>query len=230
MLLFYSATSPFARKIRIALLEKGVVHTLRTDDVLGPASAVPAFNPLGKVPTLVLEPGDPHAHALALDARAAPRGGVGLYDSPVILRYLDAIAPEPPLLCGGVAGQLAALRWEALCDGVCDAAVTVVLERRRPVERQDPASIDRQLIKIERGLRALQGWTSTALARGGSAATLRSLVPEAGQLADVSLCCALGYLDLRLPELWRARGYDALEAFEGAVATRPSVRDTAPPR
>lgn len=120
MRLLLSATSPYARKVHVALLEKGV--PFQPAFVTAADPSVAAANPLGKVPALV---------------RA---DDTVLYDSPVILQYLEVLAPAPALYPADPLARIEALRWEALGDGICDATVTRMLEGRRAPERQDLAA------------------------------------------------------------------------------------------
>lgn len=115
MKLLYSPTSPYARKVRIVVLEKGLADRIEIVgvDVLGKPQTVRANNPLAKIPTLVLDDGG------------------SLFDSPVICEYLDGLAPSPNLIPDGAA-RFATLKRQALADGVKDAAFNLVMERRRP--------------------------------------------------------------------------------------------------
>ena len=137
MKLVVSLTSPYARKIRIALAEKGLPFTLEVDIPWLPDTSVPSYNPLGKVPALVSDDGEVW------------------YDSPVIALYLETLGGVPLMPAERVA-CLPVRQTEALADGISDAAVAVFLESRRPPEQQDAASIERQLTKIHRGLAALE--------------------------------------------------------------------------
>ncbi|KAF0174529.1 MAG: glutathione S-transferase domain-containing protein [Alphaproteobacteria bacterium] len=115
MKLLYSPTSPYARKVRITVIEKGLADRVEIVgvDVLGKPDTVRASNPLAKIPALVLD------------------DGTSLFDSPVICEYLDTLAPTPVLLPKGAA-RWGVLRRQALADGVMDAAFNLVMERRRP--------------------------------------------------------------------------------------------------
>jgi glutathione S-transferase len=136
MRLLLSPTSPYARKVHVALLEKGLAVELVYVATVDPA--VSAANPLGKIPALVREDGST------------------LYDSAVILQYLEVIAPTPPFYPADPLARVEALRWEALCDGICDAAVAQMIERRRAPERQEPKATAHQEAKIARGLATLE--------------------------------------------------------------------------
>jgi glutathione S-transferase len=197
MRLFLSANSPYARKVHVALLEKGVPF----EPVFVAASdpAVAAANPLGKIPALVGADGTP------------------VYDSPVILQYLEVVAPTPALYPTDPSARIAALRWEALGDGVCDAVVARLLESRRPAERQDPSGMAHQAGKIARGLEAI--------ARG--LGEREYAVGDAFTVADIAIATTLGYTGLRAPELLAPFG--ELRARYAAMLARPSLAATVPP-
>lgn len=131
-----SATpSPYARKVRIALIEKGIPFELQTEVPWHADTATPAYNPLEKLPVLVLE------------------DGRGIYESRFILEWLEVMHPEPPLLPRDPQAALAARQVEVICDGICDATVLLFFERRR-AEPSEPW-MARQRRKIDGGLAAL---------------------------------------------------------------------------
>jgi glutathione S-transferase len=199
MKLFVTPNSPYARKVRIVLLEKRIECEMVEVDLSSPDSPVPAYNPLGKIPTLVLDDGSV------------------LYDSPVITEYLDKKTPVMHLI--PVARRIEVRRWEALADGICDAAVAVVMENRRDPAKQDEQVIARQRTKVERALRAL----SEEL--GGN----KWCVGNTFGLADIAVCCALAYLSNRMPEInWREM-YPNLAALYAKLLQRPSFASTTPP-
>jgi glutathione S-transferase len=200
MKLLGTDTSPYTRKVRLVLLEKGLPHEYLVDPPREPGSEVPKLNPLGRIPTLVLDDGSI------------------LFDSPVICEHLDALTPSPRLLPADPAARLRVKRWEALADGLMDAAVAVRVEQVRPAERQEPSWIALHQRAVDRSL----AWAATELADGewceGAALTL----------ADLALAAALGYLDLRQPERdWRA-AHPALAAFAARLWARQSVQATRP--
>ena len=137
MKLLYTLNSPYARKVRIVALEKHIDITLEQVVLTDPDCIVKNHNPLGKVPVLILNDGD------------------SLYDSRVIVEYLDNHAPGTHLIPTDNTSKIATRRWEALADGVCDAAISAMLEQRKAPEKQLQASIDRQLEKVTRGLEML---------------------------------------------------------------------------
>lgn len=201
MKLIASLTSPFARKVRIVAAEKRIDYQLVVDVPWNADSHVPEFNPLGKVPVWVME------------------DGKSLFDSRVIVEYLDSISPVGHIVPKDARPRIAVKRWEALADGICDAAALVYLERKRPEARQDPDWIARQLGKVRAGLKAMsddlgeRDWC----------------VGEFFSLADIALGCALGYLDFRFSgEIdWR-RAHPNLSELYDRLMRRPEFRDTQP--
>jgi len=202
MKLFATPTSPYARKVRVMLAEKHVeCEIVMVPSLAAPESPVPAHNPLGKVPTLLLDDGE------------------GLFDSVVIVDYLDNKTPVSRLIPQDNHQRALVRRWEALGDGVCDAAVTIVMEKRRAPEKQDGTVIERQMLKVTRALRSM----SCELGES------KWIMGDRFSLADIALGCALGYLALRLPEInWREEHPNLDRLYEQLMA-RPSFRDTVPP-
>jgi len=201
MKLIASLTSPYVRKVRIALAEKRIEYALVLDSPSMPGNAVADFNPLGKIPVLVLD------------------DGTALFDSRVIVEYLDTVSPVSRLIPEPSRQRIAVRRCEALADGICDATAAIVLERRRPVQQQSREWIERQQRKVVLGVAELardlgeKPWCSG----------------DGYSLADIAAGCALGYLDLRQPELaWRV-DYPNLVRLSEKLATRPSFADTVPP-
>jgi glutathione S-transferase len=199
--LIASLTSPYARKVRIALAEKKIDCELVVDSPWEATTGVTAHNPLGKVPVLLLD------------------DGTALYDSRVIVEYLDTVSPVSRLIPEPNRQRIAVRRWEALADGVCDAAVAIVLERRHPARQQSKEWIDRQRGKVDRGMKDLASELGDKPWCNGEAYTL----------ADIAAGCALGYLDLRHPDIaWRSE-YPNLLKLADKLAKRPSFQDSAPP-
>ena len=202
MKLFVTPTSPYARKIRIVLAEKRIdCEIVVVPSLAAPESPVPAHNPLGKVPTLVLDDGE------------------ALYDSVVIAGYLDNKTPVAHLIPQDNYSRALVRRWEALGDGVCDAAVAVVMEKRRAEDKQDQTVIDRQKLKVERGLQAI----SRDLGHG------KWCMGESFTLADIAIGCARACVDLRLPEFRWKEDYPNLGKLYQKLMSRASFKDTAPP-
>ncbi|RPI45199.1 MAG: glutathione S-transferase family protein [Betaproteobacteria bacterium] len=196
-----NAASPFARKVRIVARETDLIARIEEiDTAVSPVAAnaeLAAANPLVKIPTLILD------------------DGTTLYDSRVICEYLDALAGNRLFPQSGVE-RWQALRLQALCDGILDAAVLIRYETAvRPEAVRWPDWIAAQRGKIEGGLAALEH------AQPGFGASFG--------IGQVGAACVLGYLDFRFPDIaWRAR-YPRLEAWFAEASKRASVHDTAPP-
>jgi glutathione S-transferase len=201
MKLLSSPTSPYARKVRIALAEKKIDCEVVDASPWAADSIVPTHNPLGKVPVLLLD------------------DGTALYDSRVIVEYLDTVSPVSRLIPEPSRQRIAVRRWEALADGICDAAVAIVREAARPAKQQSSEAITRQREKIERGIADMASELADKPWCNG----------EAHSLADIATGCALGYLDLRHPAIaWRGEHANLVALFD-KLAKRPSYSDTAPP-
>ena len=201
-----SATpSPYARKVRIALAEKGIPFELATEVPWDSTTETPAYNPLEKLPVLVLP------------------DGRGLYESRYILEWLEAKHPEPPLLApAGTDDALAARQVEVIADGICDALVLTFWERARDEAHRSAPWTARQRRKVDGGLRAL---AAIAEARNGGRAWL---VGDRFGLADIAAGSVLGYLDVRFPEHpWRQE-HAQLVRLADRLFERPSFRDTMP--
>ncbi|MBA2689262.1 MAG: glutathione S-transferase N-terminal domain-containing protein [Burkholderiales bacterium] len=200
MKLHTSPTSPYARKVRIVLAEKKIDYELIEENPWSVDSKVSLLNPLGKVPFLELDDGST------------------LYDSSVIVDYLDTVTPVGRLIPDTTRQRIVVKRWEALADGLCDAAVSIVLERLRPKAQQSPAAIHRQYGKIKSALKTM----SLDLGERNFCAG------DAYNLADIAAGCALFYLDFRFPDVdWR-EDYPRLARLAEKLAKRPSFADTAP--
>ena len=171
MQLFYSFTSPYARKVRVVLLEKGIVF--EGIDVTQSEVQPSSVNPLGKVPTLVMA------------------DGTALYDSAVITETLDALYPLPKLIPDEPLARATVRRWEALADGVCDVLIPVVFDGRRPVEHQDISYCEKLLSKVRKALEYIER----------SVSGRQYLHDEGFSLADVAVVSMLGYVNLRRPDL-----------------------------
>ena len=193
MILRSSPASPFGRKVKLAAALLGASLTVVEADTTSPTDSLRRENPLGKIPTLVLE------------------DGTTLFDSRVIVAYLDAMAGGGALIPAEIGPRFAALRLEALADGISDAALLQVYEARwREAGRQDASWIEHQAGKVARGLAALEA------------------APPAGPITvgHVALACALGYLDLRFAGGWR-EAHPALAAWlEGFAAAVPAFEAT----
>lgn len=202
MKLIGSLTSPYVRKVRVVLAEKKIEYEFELDSPWSPESNVPNINPLGKIPVLVLDE------------------ETTLFDSRVISEYLDNVAPNNKLMPAPNRERTEVKRWEALADGICDAAALIFLEKKRPTERQDADWIIRQESKLIRGLDYM------AEQLGEHAWCMGNHF----SLADIATGCALGYLAFRFPEIdWSvkhpnlARLYDKLMQRQAFADTIPKV-------
>ena len=199
MKLYGSLTSPYVRKLRILLREKDIPCEFVQADAWAADSPVPRLNPLGKVP--VLERND----------------GSALYDSPVILEYLDSLK-APALLASAGEERWAMLRLQALADGILDATVTRLLESRRPQPQQSPENIKRQEEKIARALAY-----ADSIPKGEA-----YLMQNRFSIADLCLGVALEYIDFRYPHDWRGK-HPRLALWLAGISTRPAFAETIPP-
>lgn len=195
-----SPSSPFVRKIRIAASVLGLEREIATEpaDTMNANDSIRQQNPLGKIPALLLE------------------DGTVLFDSRVILEYLDHRAGGGRIIPKDASARFAALRLQALADGMMDASVLLVYEGRwRPAERHEPKWIDLQSGKVARALAALE-----------AAPPALDAPPHVGQIA---LACALGYRDFRFGGSWR-EDHPRLVAWLDDFARRvPAFAATAPP-
>ncbi len=203
MKLLGSNTSPYVRKVRIVMVEKKLDYVMVLEDVWAADTTISHTNPLGKVPCLVME------------------GGEALFDSRVIVEYLDTLSPVGKLIPSVGRERAEVKTWEALSDGVLDAAILARSEAtwagRTPGERSQ-AWIERQMGKIHVSLKAM----SKGLADKPYCAGIHL------SLADIAVGCALGYLDFRFPEIdWRA-DYPNLHKLHDKLMLRPSFVETRP--
>jgi len=200
MKLLGSPTSPYVRKTRIVLAEKKIDYEFVIDNGGPDGSGLAAYNPLCRIPVLLLEDGS------------------SLFDSRVIVEYLDNLAPNNRLIPPPGRERTVVRRWEALGDGLCDAGVAAIMESRRPDGERSQSWIDRQRKVIDFSL----------------AACARDLGEHpwchgmAISLADIALGSALGYLVFRFPDIdWRTQ-YANLAAHYDRLMQRPAFADTAP--
>lgn len=200
MKLIGSLTSPYVRKTRIVLAEKHISYDFTVDIPWNTDSQIPDHNPLGKVPVLIMDDGTP------------------LYDSRVIVEYLDNISPVARLIPESNRHRIMVKRWEALADGISDAAATIFLERKRPLAQQSQEWIMRQQQKVARGLEAAAHELGNRKWCNDSAYTL----------ADVALGCTLGYLTFRFPEVEWRNTFPNLADFADKLEKRAAFVETAP--
>jgi len=202
--LLSASPSPFARKVRIALHEKSIPFTLRTEVPWDNDAAAQRINPLGKIPVLLLP------------------DGTRYYESAFIIEFLELTHPEPALIPADTEGRLAHRRLEVLADGLCDALVLALIEKMRPTERRSDIWITRQRGKAERALAEMNSLVDTDAPFATGAAF---------GLGDIAIGSALGYIDLRFPELaWPSIApgltglFDRLSARESFIETVPSAQ------
>ncbi|WP_370560619.1 glutathione S-transferase [Edwardsiella tarda] len=201
MKLIGSYTSPFVRKIFVLLLEKQLTFEFVSDNPYLDDARVLAVNPLGKVPALIADDGEI------------------VFDSPLVAEYLDALTAAPRFLPQDRTEALRVRQVEALADGICDAAVTIVRELRRPAERQDSTELQRQRAKIQRGLDALERQVAERRWLNG---------PELN-LADIATGCCLSYLNFRRVYPNWCVGRPALVCLAERLFQRDSFLRTVPP-
>jgi glutathione S-transferase len=203
MKLIGAITSPYVRKVRVVMAEKKLDYQFVTEDVWAADTQIAKSNPLGKVPCLVME------------------GAEAVFDSRVIVEYLDTLSPVGKLIPAPGRERAEVKTWEALADGLLDAAVLARLEATWPgrsESERSPAWIDRQMAKINASLKAM--------ARGLGEKPFCSGIHLS--LSDVAVGCALGYLDFRFPALdWRSE-HPNLAKLYAKMALRQSFVDTAP--
>jgi glutathione S-transferase len=200
MKLLGSITSPYTRKVRVVLAEKRIECELELVDVNAPDNPVIAHNPLSKIPVLVLD------------------DGTSLFDSRVIVEFLDNASPIARLIPGDKRARVAVRRWEALSDGVLDAGLLMRYESLRPKREQSAAWTAKQLGKVSRGLALL----ATDL---GERSWCHG---ERYSLADIALGCCLGWLAFRHPSIdWRGQ-YPSLARHFDRLMARPAFAETVP--
>lgn len=201
MKLYGSPLSPFARKVRIVLAEKKIECETEWVDVMAPDTPINRRNPLGKVP------------ALMLDDETA------LFDSRVIVEFLDNVSPFSRLIPEENRERIAVRRWEVLTDGVLDAGLLVRYESLRPKKEQSTAWVERQMGKVERGLAAMADELGDKSWCHGNGYTL----------ADIAFGCCLGWLDFRKPGgiEWRSKYPNLVKHFD-KLMERASFQDTVP--
>jgi glutathione S-transferase len=201
MKLFAALASPYSRKVRVVLAEKHIDFELEIVDMAAAANPVSEHNPLGKVPTLLLD------------------DGTALYDSRVIVEFLDNASPASRLIPEGNRERVAVRRWEALADGVLDAGLLVRYESLRPASEQSADWAARQMAKVRRGLARLNAELGTETWCCG----------DRYSLADIALGCCLGWLDFRKPGGldWRPEHPNLLRHYDGLME-RLEFADTVP--
>jgi glutathione S-transferase len=203
MKLLGSPTSPYVRKVRIVMAEKKLDYQFAVEDVWG-SDAILKSNPLGKVPCLIME------------------GGEAVFDSRVIVDYVDTLSPVGRLIPSQGRERVEVRTWEALADGLLDASILARLEQTWPGRAEGERSgawVDRQMTKVDATLKAMgQGLGEKPFCSGVHFS-----------LSDIAVGCALGYLDFRFAHIdWRGAHPNLKRLYE-KLAGRQSFIDTAPP-
>jgi glutathione S-transferase len=201
MRLYASTGSPFARKIRVMLIEKEAPHEVEMVDLWAP-NALKQTNPIGKVPVLKLD-----------DGRV-------LISSPLIADYVDGRFPQPRFIPVDPEPRFEVRRWEALADGTMDAAVASLYEMRFHDEQKRSRDwLERQRGKLDSGFAALEGMLGDR----------RWCIGEAMSLADIAIACHIGFITLRRPEYFPQDRYPNLTRLWRGMEARESFKRTIPP-
>jgi glutathione S-transferase len=200
MKLIASKTSPYVRKVSVMLAEKRIDFDFVEENVWAVDTKVPQFNPLGKIPVLVLD------------------DGITLYDSRVITEFLDGVTPVSRLIPEGGRERALVKRWEALGDGLIDAGIAIFLERKRPAELQSKDWMARQRGKVDAAIAAAARDLGDRDYCHGVSMTL----------GDIALACGLLWLEFRLPEIKWREAYPNLRTWIERLEARPSFAETKP--
>jgi glutathione S-transferase len=195
MILRSAPPSPYGRKVKMAASQLGLMDriTVEVADTINPADSIRTQNPLGKIPCLILE------------------DGLALYDSRVIVEYLDHLAGGGRLIPADPEARIAALKMQALGDGICDAALLRIYEMRfRPEDKRSAEWDAHQAGKVGRGL-----------------AHLEANPPGDGiDIGTLAIAAALGYLDLRFQGAWRDEHPNLVAWLDRFAARVPSFEAT----
>ncbi|MDY7538835.1 glutathione S-transferase N-terminal domain-containing protein [Undibacterium sp. RTI2.1] len=201
MKLIGSLGSPYVRKVRVVMAEKKLDYTLVLENVWAADTTIQQSNPLGKVPCLLMEDGG------------------AMFDSRVIVEYLDTLTPVGKLIPVNGRERAEVKCWEAVADGIADAAILIRLEKtQRPEALQSADWIARQMSKVTEGLKSMSTGLGDAPFCLGTHLTL----------ADISVACTLGWLSFRFPEIdWRG-DYPNLAKLFDKLLERPSFKESLP--
>jgi len=201
MKLFAASISPYTRKVRVVLAEKKIDCELDIVDVVPIENPVNEHNPIGKIPTLVLD------------------DGTALYDSRVIVEFLASVSPIRRLIPDGTRDRVAVRRWEALADGVLDAGILIRYESNRDKNEQSRSWIAKQLARVHRGMKSMND----------DLAERTWCHADRYSLADIAVGCCFGYLQFRSPGGvdWRAE-YPNVARHHDKLMERPAFADTVP--
>ena len=199
MKLLAALISPYTRKVRVVLAEKKIECDMQIVDVAPSDNPVNPHNPLGKIPTLILDDGN------------------ALYDSRVIVEFLDGVSPISRLIPEATRDRVAVRRWEALADGVLDAGLLVRYESLRDKKEQSKGWSDKQLARMKRGMDQVAKEIGTYCHA------------DRYSLADIAVGCCMGWLDFRKPGDvdWRAE-YAPVARHYDKMMERAAFADTVP--
>ncbi|MBI5024161.1 MAG: glutathione S-transferase N-terminal domain-containing protein [Candidatus Omnitrophica bacterium] len=195
MKLLYTPRSPYARKVRVVAIEKGIDLELVSEDLVKKSPGLVKANPLGKIPTLILD------------------NGQTIFDSPVICEYLDNIQPSPALIPKDPQKRLAVLILAAAADGLMDVTVAMFMEKARHPRDFNADFIAANEVTVKRCFVYFDGQVDQ----------LKEL-----NIASIGLASAIGYLNFRMPQLWRSTDYPRLARWYEAFSKRPSMKETVP--
>lgn len=199
MKLLYSNNSPYARKIRILIEEKKAQVALERVVLADKNCTIHQHNPLAKVPTLIVN-------------------DFSIFDSPVIAEYIDHKSGSPYLIPSNFDKKILVKRYEAIADGLCDAAVIIMLEKRRLISQQNVDVFEKQMRRIRLSLQ----WLNEEMEGK------EYYLEDTFSYADIAVGCALGYVKLRYPEIELKSEYLNLHHLDGLLMQRPSFRETVP--
>ena len=201
MKLIGSLASPFVRKVRVVMAEKKLDYTLLLENVWSTDTKIMQSNPLGKVPCLLMDDGG------------------AMFDSRVIVEYLDTLTPVGKLIPPQGRERVEVKNWEALADGVLDAAILIFLEKKlRTPEMRSESWMARQMEKVDAGIQAMSHGLGEKPFCVGNHLTL----------ADISVACALAWISFRFPEVEWQTPYPNLVKLLEKLSERPSFKETVP--
>lgn len=195
MKLLYTPRSPYARKVRVTAIEKGIELELVSEDLVNKSPGLVEANPLGKIPALILD------------------NGQTVFDSPVICEYLDNIEPKPVLIPKDPQKRLAVLTLAAAADGLMDVTVAMFMEEVRHPKDFNAAFIAANEVTVKRCFVYCDGQVEQW---------------KGLNIASIGLASAIGYLNFRMPQLWRSTDYPRLARWYEEFSKRPSMKETAP--
>ena len=199
MKLFYSNNSPYARKIRILINEKKADISLEKVVLTDKNCIIHKYNPLSKVPTLLLD-------------------DISIFDSPVIAEYVDYKSGPIYLIPSDFDKRMLLKRWEVIADGLCDAAVAIMLEKRRISSQQNADVLEKQMSKIKSSLT----WLNEEME------DKEYYLENTFSYADIAVGSALGYVKLRYPEIDFKKEHLNLHRLYDLLMQRPSFQTTVP--